>query len=491
MKIRLIALALLCFVAAKAQDVSTSTGGFAPFFQKKQSKEFNFLVGGNNYFFNYYFESAQKKYHLTTYNSSGDFVAASDLKIEMGVFNNSFSIDQVVAVGSKVYATVEHLDKPSGKMTLSAREISPNGEVSTNETVLSEYAFTKTLNSGQNETVVSPDGKTLAVVSLLPFVKKQSAKVKVSVYDESLKQISTGQITIPGEDKKNKRIEVQVANDGTVYIVKHTSTGKLGISLESFNVKGGKIVGQHKLGIPVDSRIFSYVLATNMKSELVICGSFYNSTKVVVNGQKVHGVFYYNSSASKLVMSDFDTPIVELTVRKVLFAENTIYVGAESYNEEKMSPPPSSTGSAATFDYNYMYNHSGEYVIGLDNTGKKKFELNLDQSGSIKNFDQVYRPSFVLSNNDLICLYNDHTEKYITNYDWRDDYDAIMPVLVKITEDGLMLPPVVFKDDLKNGRGSKYYPSVSLQKSANELNVIQETLDMNLKRKFIFTTIKW
>ena len=123
---------LLGSLGVSGQEVTLSIGGESKLYKEKGSEEINFTAGGNSYFFTTEFSGGLSHYYLDCFDASGISTAGKELKIPGGVFNNSFSIDEVVGLGSKAYAIVEHTDKPSGKKTVDARVIDPNGTVQEN-----------------------------------------------------------------------------------------------------------------------------------------------------------------------------------------------------------------------------------------------------------------------------------------------------------------------------------------------------------------------
>jgi hypothetical protein len=66
-------------------------------------------------------------------------------------------------------------------------------------------------------------------------------------------------------------------------------------------------------------------------------------------------------------------------------------------------------------------------------------------------------------------VYNDQAKKYV-----KDDYNFSyqIPVLVQITNDGLMQSPVIFKNELKLEQYYILNPSYSLQTANNHISFL-------------------
>lgn len=473
----LVGLLINTFIST-AQTVSLKTGETSKSLQLKGTTHLSFASNGTSYFFTKYWEQAVIQYYLESYDASGVSLAETKLEINVGVFNNSYSIDDVIGFGSNAYALVEHMDKPSGKNSLSARIISSSGKVSETEVELMSFPFEKTMNSGFNFAAVSEDNKTLAVVGELPYVKDQSAKYKVALFNTDLKEISTSEITIPGEDTKNKSMSILVANDGTVYFVKKTTSkiGELILTAYQYSPSGSKEVKEYTMELTAPLYFDTYTCSVNQNNELIIAGTYYKRQTVTVGEKMTQGIFYFtNKGKSEKVLKSFalDQPVENLTARKILLNGNTIFLATEQFKEEKITPPASAAGSAASFDYSYNYIHKNEYVIAMDTDGNKKFELNLGKDFTARDFDKQYYSAYFICNEKFTVVYNDLTKKYTEE----SGYNYLMPVLVQITNDGLMQSPVTFMDKLKLPSGFVLHPGTAVQTAPNSLTMLMKNSD--------------
>lgn len=154
-----------------------------------------------------------------------------------------------------------------------------------------------------------------------------------------------------------------------------------------------------------------------------------------------------------------------LTARTLLINGNTVFLTAEQFKKETESLPAGNT----SFDYNYNYKHKSDMVFGLNPDGSKKFAIELAKDFSARNFDRQFYSGYFICHGKLTVIYYDHTEKYMPG-DY--NYGSMIPVLVQITNDGLLQSPVVFKDHLRLGSGNTLYPSLSVQDAANNIKML-------------------
>lgn len=460
--------------SVESQNVTITRGGQTKMALVKSSEPNNFIAGGDHYFFTEYTEHAVRTYHLQSFDSKGAFLADAVLEINQGVFNNTYSIDEVLGFGNKAYAMIEHLDKPSGKNTLLARVIDNKGKIATSEVEVMSIPFEKIMNSGFNYSAVSSDNKTLAVVGEMMYVKDQPAEFKVALFNQDMKKIKEGDFKLPGENTKNKSISVKVANDGTVYLIKKgmTKKGDITLAVYQWSSVNSSDVKEYLIELTPPSQLLNFTYEVNSNNELIVSGLYYERRTLTVGETQAAGVFYFtNKGKSEKVLSVFklDAPVDNLTARKILINGNTVFLTAEQYKEERITPPASAAGSMSNFDWNYNYTHKSDFVIALDVDGNKKFQLELAKDFSARDFDRQFYSGYFICNGKLTVMYNDLTKKYI-----KDDsyYANQVPVLVQITNDGLLQSPVVFKNELKLEQYFVLYPSRSLQDSNNQISIL-------------------
>lgn len=458
----------LSSITAFGQTFSLAVGDNTKTYQQKQSKEVEFTTGSTNYFFTTHFESTETHYYLQSTGVDGSNLQEGELKINGGVFNDSYSIDDVLALGDHAYAMVEHLDKNNGKMTLTARKIGADAEVEESGKDVMEYGFEKVLRSGFMYSASSPNHQYMAVLGVLPFDKKMPAKIKIAVYDANLNEVSSAQFEIEGEDVKNKRIELQVANDGTTYITKFTNTVKEGrrLLVHQYDIKSSSIEQTYLVKVGDNEDLQDYAYATNANSELVIAGTYYEKKTLTTSnsdfpGRDAEGIFFFRTkgkSEGLFQANVVDNPLPSFVITHILFSGETTFVVGEQRHEERITPPNS--GTAAMANSYYTYRQGNELVFGFNNDGEKTFELQFEQSYTAKDNDRMYSSAYHIINGNLVGMYNDDYAKY------RDENSEVgsmtMPVGIIIQPDGLLKPVVPFMNALKLPLGYTMDPSLSL-----------------------------
>lgn len=478
---------LICAISStfslNAQNVTLTKGSSTNSFEDKaESQTLNFTAGETRYFINKNFEMANMDYQLKSFNSKGMLLADTKMHIERGVMGNTYSIDDVIHFGTSAYTLVRHTEKGNQKNTLLARVIDNLATISEKETELIDFHIEKMMNPGQFHSSISPDNKTMAILGELPYAKDQSAALKIALYDPSLKKIKEGEVTLPGEDTKNKTLHLKVANDGTVYIIKRTTTriGEIALKIYQWSAKNPTDLKEYVIETSEPNQIFNYVYEVNQNNEIIVSGLIYIRKTLSMNDVKATAAFYFtNKNKSEKVFTTFnlDGNVDNLTARKILVNDNTVFLIAEQYKSEKL-PIPAGTPAGTKTVENFNYTHQGEYVIAMDFDGNKKFQLNVGKNFTARNFDKQYYSAYFICNDKLTIVYNDQKSKYKENY--TSEYE-IVPVLVQITNDGLLQSPVVFIENPKMEVDYVLYPSYVVQDTPNQLSfLMKKNSTMNL-----------
>ena len=232
------------------------------------------------------------------------------------------------------------------------------------------------------------------------------------------------------------------------------------ISLQVFQVNTDGSLKQYTFETAAPTYIFSYTAATTPTNELVIAGTTYERKTVTVGEKMANGVFYFTNKGkieSSFTYTALDAPVENLTARKLLMNGATIFLMTEIFKEEKITPPASAAGTAASFETNYNYTHKNEYIIAFEETGAKKFELNVAKEFTARDFNRQYLAGYFIINGKLTIVYNDASRKY----DQTTSNNSIVPVIVTITNDGMLSSPIVLIDKLKLPYNYLLYPSVN------------------------------
>lgn len=472
----LVAILIASSVQLRAQEVSFKLGGGTKPKLEKQSELNNFSVGGNSYFVTSNMELGAMTYYVESYTSSGSAGMQTKIDIPVGSMKDAFGLEGILGLGDQAYALVGNLNKASGKYTLTIRSIDNSGKVGTTETELMAMSYEKMMNAGFYNYSVSPDQNTLLISGLKPFEKGQTAKLKLTLFDKALKSTGSTDIELPGEDSKNKALSVHVANDGSVYVIKRSSD-KIGeIVLQAYHVDmaTGKL-HEFALELTAPSYINSYHTAFSDKNELIIAGTYYNRQKVTVGEPKTNGIFcFIHKNQQDKLMTNFplDAPVENLTARKVLVNGNTIYIAAEQFKEERVSPP---SGSTSAFDYQYNFTHKNLYVIGIDSDGKRKFELNMPRNLSARNVNHHCVSAYFISNGKFNMVYNDERSKFTKNA----GHASLIPYVVQISNDGLMTPGVAMIEKNKLPMEYILHTAKYIPTADGQINFLMNNSDEN------------
>jgi hypothetical protein len=109
--------------------------------------------------------------------------------------------------------------------------------------------------------------------------------------------------------------------------------------------------------------------------------------------------------------------------------------------------------------------------------------LNLSKDFCVRDIDLKYISAYFISNGKFTIVYNDQRQKYTTE----SGYNYLIPVLVQITNDGLMQPGIPFIDKLKLPYDYVLNTSKYVQSSDDQLNFL---LGKNETSKFLKITLK-
>ena len=459
-------LLIVSSITLSAQTVKVTPAGETNFELQKGSRHINFTHNGNTYFISKYTQDMLTTFQVRIFGPDGDLIHASNPKINPGVFNNTYSYHDIFPFGDKIYVSIEHLDKKAGKNSLVLRSVSEGGIVSKEEVEALNFPYEKMMNTGNNYVSVSPDGKTLAVAGEYPFEKDQPSKVKVTLYDQALKKIKEEVITLPGEDKRFSEIKVVAGNDGVVYLLKKVKEKAEGTSLNVYqwsSSAAGKLK-DYIISAGEPGHVMTYATAINPENELIISGTY---AKGKYPGDKIDGIFFFNNNnMTDGVMKSFllDKPVDNLVAQKVLINGNTVFLASEQFKEERPANNTAGTGTSLT-DMNYIMKDN--YIFAMDTEGNKKFQTILAKDFAPRLHNQMHQTGYFIVNDKLTALYNDEARKYNAGA----STGTLMPVLVQITNDGLMQSPVLLTTAVGVPNYYIVYPAYINQTKPNEISV--------------------
>lgn len=455
-----------------AQDFSLSEVGSVEMEQKKDTWTSSFSAGGTHYFLTGYYESASKTYTLQSVGEDGSKLQSNNLTVEAGGPNDRFNIMGGCAVGNQAYALVENFNSTDGERTISLRKLEANGSIENSGTDLLMINFQKVLRPGRLTTATSPNGKRIAAVGVLPFNKKASTKIKVAVFDENLKEISSGEFELEGLAIKGARYEAVVANDGTVYINRYTWKSKDGIRIlvHQYDPESSSITETYSIDAPEKRSINTYMYTTNDNNELIAAVSLTAAIGVSDGNTPEKSIIIFRNEGKNgtiLEVNDYETSPKNFEMTGLFLSGETIFVTGENTKEDKSSPANATPTTANT---TYSYEHGAEHILGFNMAGQKMFELEIDQEMSARNSKHSVYSAAQLVNGKLVYIYNDLYSKYHEDGDVSNN--SIIPVAVTVDNTGLMTPAVPFKNDLKLTRDFRLLP-IHSEVSGNTITLLE------------------
>lgn len=460
----LITASFILITAAMNAQVTVSTGRAREFSFKKQPLFSSFATDENYYFHFRRMENAMTYHTLVTADNKGSIEHMSNLKIDMGVFNNSFNIVGIYAVGNKVYAAVENPNKSAGQNTLSLRPIK-DGEIGLRDVKVGALEFEKLTNQGNWLITVTPDKKHLAVVGQTPREKSEPNRYKYFFLDEALTVLNKGEFTFPDDTKRVYFNHFLASDKGDLYMIR--TDFEKGYSFPkvyraSVTTTTGTIIDVQ----PEEDKVQTYTPAINSEGDLILAGYYKKKANFVVGDVEAVGSWWYTLSKGKMQMSPFEKRMTNMTAQGLVKNGDTWFLIGEQYKAIKEAP----TGSLMNVEENYTYRHNDVLVTAFDDAGTKKFDIPLSKNYTARNFDADLYPAFGVLNGKLAVVYNDQYGKYFPNTSY-DSYK--LPVLVYITNDGLMEQPVQLAKELQvPGSAYTLYPQI-FGAGKNELVLLQ------------------
>lgn len=447
-----------CFIlitVSSYTQVKVSTGSAREFSFKNQPR-FTPLATTDKYYFDFRKqENASTVHTLISANNKGSIENISELRIDVGSFNNSFSIVGVYVVGNKLFAAIENPNKSAGLNSLSLRMIE-NGKIAKDEIKVGAIEFEKLTNQGNWLIAVTPDKNHLAVVGQMPRDKSEPNRYKFFFLDASLKEINKGELSF-GDDTKRIVFNDFVASDkGDLYLIKNEFDKTYQyprVYKSSVLAPKGEIIDVQ----PEDAglKVMTYTTAINNEGDLILAGYYKKKSSVVVGDEQAKGSWWYPLSKGKMQMNEFEKPVTNMNAEGLVKNGDTWFLIGEQY---KATREASTQQGTQYFEDNYTYKHNDVLVTAFDDAGTKKFEIPLSKNFSYRNFDADLYPGFGILNGKLAVVYNDQYGKYFPNSSYTN---YKLPVLVYITNDGLMEQPVHFAKELDvTNSGYTLYPQV-------------------------------
>jgi len=445
MKYLFLALTLLACSSAQAQVKVTQGSNSPDFTLNRQRQVTSFNTNDASYMVLTRTERFEKINTLIVTDKNSSINIAKEIRINMGVFNDTHEVVSLLVVGNTPVVFIENHNKASGKNTLTARMVDKAGNVSSTEMAIGSVDFTKITNSGDWYTSLTPDKKHVAVISKLPYEKNQPEQFKYYLLDDQLKEVSKGQFSFEGNTKKISVFDFMASDKGDYYIISedYDKTYKFPI-LYKFSEGGKGNIIPVMMADP-DLKNLSYTSTVNPQGDLIMAGYTQKNQTFTVGDTKATGTWLFNSLKPNEVKTfKFDAPLTNCIARNIVYNGDTFYLVGEQYKAEK--EPNRATGMAAlSAPEIFNYTHNDIMVTAFSITGDKKFELSLSRRWNSRDTDSEFMVASGIINNKLALIYNDAYGKYIDDNYYRNNK---LPVAVLINNDGLMENPITFAKDL-------------------------------------------
>lgn len=415
----------------------------------------NHSVDDTNYYLLKNDENFENRNMLIVSDASGNISTIKEIGISTGTFSNNATLVKILQAEKSLVGLIETRSKASGKNTLSARFIDKNAVVSDADKPLLSMDFTKLNNPGDWYYASSPDKKHIAIVGLKPYEKNQPHQFIYVLLDENLKEISKGNFSANSKHNHIGIFNFLVSDKGTMFIVSEEfdNTYKYPVIYQVIAGKNECTTTPVVIADPTLKNL-SYTSAINADNDLVLAGYYQQKKTIGVGDIQAVGNWFFNSSKPQEVKTTgMKSPLENMKALNIVTNGNTLYLIGEQY---KATLEKQTQQQILMRTFNYTYEHKNILVTAFDEKGAVKFEIPYGRSEIANNIDYQSAVASGILNNKLALFFNEPYEKYLANKEY-EGYK--LPVLVLISNDGLMDAPINFSKELVHARsGYTVYP---------------------------------
>jgi hypothetical protein len=440
-------LLLICSTRTMAQ-VKVTQGNNSPVFTVPKQPTFkSYSTAAANYFIISHTESFENIKQMVVADKNGTIIGSNDVRLNMGVFNNNYSVKNLLVLGDKPMVFVENHNKATLKNTFSARLVDDNGKIATNETVIGAIDMIKMNNPGDWWVALTSDHKHLAVLSKAPHQKNTPDQFTYILLDENLKETGKGQFSFAGFTKEINFKDFLASDKGDLYLIAEEYDQSYTMPvIYKYSVNGQATILPVLLPDP-KLRSLSFTYKVGPDGDLIFAG--YTQKKATFSvGEDAVGTYLFSSARpSEPKVYAFDKPQANMVARNIVFNDDTFYLVGEQYKAvEDRSAKSANILAASRMDNVYEYSHNDIGITAFTISFNKKFDTFMNRKWSAKgDRDADLMVACGVINNKLAIIYNDEYGKYID-----DKYRRFtkLPVAVLITNDGLTETPVQFAKQL-------------------------------------------
>lgn len=404
---------------------------------------YSFAVEDATYFVVKQTQSVYNTFDLLKVEADGDLTPAKELKFDVGTFKNMNDLNAFQAVGNQLYALVENRNKEDGLNTLTIREVDNTGIDEEVAAKVGAIPYTKMIDPGTWLSYVTPDRQHLAIVAVYPKEKEQPQKGKYYFLDASLKLVTSGDISIGNEKKKNYAFQLLASNAGDFYLINDEFDKSYRFPVVYTKKATEKTFTEFPCVFNDPIRNFNYKAAISPEGQLVLGGYTQPKQGFRVGDVVANGIWIYHTQNPTTINTlPFDKGITNLKVSNLYFNQGAIMMVGEQVAEERENRPAGSM----SFEENYQYKFGDIVVTGYSPDANSKFDISLNRTFNSRNIvNDLYCASGII-HNKLTVVYNDDLRKYVQN-----SYSYKVPVSANITAEGLLEQPAHYEKEFKTG----------------------------------------
>jgi len=279
-------------------------------------------------------------------------------------------------------------------------------------------------NYGDFLTAVSPDGIHIAVLKIPSFDKKTMESVSVELYGADFKKLGEVTHTFDYEAKRGPLYQIQVGNDGTVYIANVVDLKKEKPWTDLYVwAKGTQVLGKHSLKQADNYQItqnYAYFLENEyyLVSLLSADGSTTFGMSIDQSGRNSGAAGnallvtkYTGSKWNYSNRNDFESAVSNLSIKAIMGEQSGQYVVMERLQIVEKSGAIDVSATNVAKDYTYLNN--GYLIAGLDGgDGSIYWYHRIDTNEpNTRNDNGTYLSVLpLLVSNNLVIVYNETRE---------------------------------------------------------------------------------
>lgn len=173
------------------------------------------------YFLNFTGHSTLRKLHLEKYSPTLEPIYKNKIDVTAGGLGNFKSHNYTFLQNGKILLFSRIWKKSDKQATFVVQELNDDGTVNEEEIFLEKGAGKSRMKSAYFTVRFSPDGSKFVVLTQKMHVKKEKEKIRLQVFSTAdFSSLWKKDITLKNASKKNRKNDVSVNNDGTVFLFK-------------------------------------------------------------------------------------------------------------------------------------------------------------------------------------------------------------------------------------------------------------------------------